>query len=63
MSKSKVTVSKQQLAETGEELEVVGDLVAEDGAVEVVEGAGRIWMSRRRPCGSVWSKSPPVRAT
>ena len=38
MSKSKVTVSKQQLAETGEELEVVGDLVAEDGAVEAAEG-------------------------
>jgi len=40
MSKSKkVSVSKQQLAETGEELRVVGDLAAGEGAVEVAEGA------------------------
>ena len=39
MSKSKkVTVSKQQLAETGEELEVVGEIAEVEGAIEVEEG-------------------------
>src|SRR5512143_1993852 len=40
MSKSKnVTVSKQQLTETGAELEVVGAMAEVEGASEMVEGA------------------------
>jgi hypothetical protein len=39
MAKSKkVTVSKQQLLETGEELEVVGEVAEVEGALEVGEG-------------------------
>ena len=38
MAKSKVSVSKKQLAKTGEELEAVGAVAEVAGAVEMAEG-------------------------
>src|SRR5512136_176076 len=47
MSKSKkVTVSKKQLAETGEELEVVGEMAEVEGADEVIEGGENLEVAK-----------------
>ena len=59
MSKSKkVSVSKQQLAETGEDLEVVGVVTKLEGENQMVEGAeDRKWA--RTAVKSAWRMSRP----
>ena len=60
-SSKRVSVNKAKLAETGEEMEVVGAAAAVEGAAKR-SWAVNIWEWQRLPPGSVWPKSRPAPA-